>query len=120
MTLPVRGGSRLTENYVGAHFLGNSECIVYVNAIKRLSVDCDCDGDPVKPKMKDMGMLASTDPVALNQACIDLVYKQKNGDGASLVKRIESLNGLPMLEYAEKIRLGSRKYKMVSIINKKA
>lgn len=65
--------------------------------------------------MKDVGILASTDPVALDQACIDLVYKQKNGDGASLVKRIESLNGLHTLEYAEKIGLGSRDYELVSI-----
>lgn len=65
--------------------------------------------------MKDVGILASTDPVALDQACVDLVYMQKEGDGASLVQRMESRNGLHTLEHAEKIGLGSRTYKMVTI-----
>ena len=95
--------------------LGNGKNIVYVNVMNNLSVDCDCDGYPAKPKMKDIGILASTDPVALDQACVDLVYQQKKGDGASLVKRIESLNGLLTLEYAEKIGLGSRKYSLVDV-----
>ena len=95
--------------------LGNGKNIVYVNVMNNLSVDCDCDGYPAKPKMKDIGILASTDPVALDQACVDLVYKQKKGDGASLVKRIESLNGLLTLEHAEKIGLGSRKYSLINV-----
>ena len=95
--------------------LGNGKNIVYVNVMNNLSVDCDCDGYPAKPKMKDIGILASTDPVALDQACVDLVYQQKKGDGASLVKRIESLNGLLTLEHAEKIGLGSRKYSLVNV-----
>lgn len=95
--------------------LGNGKNIVYVNVMNNLSVDCDCDGYPAKPKMKDIGILASTDPVALDQACVDLVYKQEKGDGASLVKRIESRNGLLTLEHAEKIGLGSRKYSLVNV-----
>ena len=95
--------------------LGKGKNIVYVNVMNNLSIDCDCDGYPAKPKMKDIGILASTDPVALDQACVDLVYKQKEGDGASLVKRIESRNGLLTLEYAEKIGLGSRKYSLVNV-----
>ena len=95
--------------------LGKGKNIVYINVMNNLSVDCDCDGNPAKPKMKDIGILASTDPVALDQACVDLVYKQKNGDGASLVKRIESRNGLLTLEYAEKINLGSRSYQLKSV-----
>ena len=95
--------------------LGNGKNIVYVNVMNNLSVDCDCDGYPAKPKMKDIGILASTDPVALDQACVDLVYQQKKGDGASLVKRIESLNGLLTLEHAEKIGLGSRKYSLINV-----
>lgn len=95
--------------------LGNGKNIVYVNVMNNLSVDCDCDGNPAKPKMKDVGILASTDPVALDQACVDLVYKQKEGDGASLVRRMESRNGLHTLEHAEKIGLGSRSYKMVNV-----
>ncbi len=96
-------------------YLENGERIVYVNVMNRLSVDCDCDGNPAEPDMHDIGILASTDPVALDQACIDLVYEQKDGDGASLVKRIESRNGLHTLEHAEEIGLGSRTYNLVSI-----
>ena len=96
-------------------YLENGERIVYVNVMNRLSVDCDCDGNPAEPDMHDIGILASTDPVALDQACIDLIYEQKNGDGASLVERIESRNGLHPLEHAEEIGLGSRTYTLVSI-----
>ena len=183
MTLPVEGGTRLTENYVGAAFenydsylilshfkghsmagfggaiknisigLGSSEgkCwihsggtsrtsawggdqdaflesmaeagksvsdalsnrIVYINVMNRLSVDCDCDGNPAEPDMHDIGILASTDPVALDQACIDLVYAAE--DGQSLINRIESRNGLHTLEHAGEIGLGSRTYELVSI-----
>ena len=96
-------------------YLGNGERIVYVNVMNRLSVDCDCNGNPAEPDMHDIGILASTDPVALDQACIDLVYAQKDGDGQSLVNRIESRNGLHTLEHAEKIGLGSRTYDLVDI-----
>lgn len=185
MSLPVSGGTHLTENLVGAHFsdydsylvlshfkghamagfggaiknisigLGSSEgkClihtagesssspwggdqdsflesmgeagksvvdaldgqIVYINVMNRLSVDCDCNGHPAEPDMHDIGILASDDPVALDQACIDLIYAQKDGDGASLVNRIESRNGLHTLEYAEQIGLGSRTYQLISV-----
>ena len=96
-------------------YLGNGERIVYVNVMNRLSVDCDCNGNPAEPDMHDIGILASADPVALDQACIDLVYEQADGDGASLVERIESRNGLHTLEHAEAIGLGSRTYELVSI-----
>lgn len=96
-------------------YLGNGEQIVYVNVMNRLSVDCDCDGNPAEPDMHDIGILASTDPVALDQACIDLIYAQKDGDGASLVNRFESRNGLHTLEHAEEIGLGSRTYQLVNI-----
>lgn len=96
-------------------YLGNGERIVYINVMNRLSVDCDCDGNPAEPDMHDIGILASTDPVALDQACIDLIYAQKDGDGASLVNRIESRNGLHTLEHAEEIGLGSRSYQLIDI-----
>ncbi len=96
-------------------YLGNGERIVYISVMNCLSVDCDCDGNPAEPDMHDIGILASTDPVALDQACIDLVYAQKDGDGASLVQRIESRNGLHTLEHAEEIGLGSRTYTLVNI-----
>lgn len=187
MTIPVSGGTHLTENYVGEHFadydsylvlshfkghamagfggaiknisiglgsqegkcvihtggashdspwggdqtaftesmaeagkavsdyLGNGENIVYINVMNRISIDCDCDGNPSEPDLHDIGILASADPVALDQACIDLVYAQKDGDGASLVNRVESRSGLHTLEHAEEIGLGSRSYTLVSI-----
>lgn len=87
--------------------------IVYINVMNRLSVDCDCDGNPAEPDMHDIGILASYDPVALDQACVDLVYAA--ADGRSLINRIESRNGLHTLEHAEKIGLGSRTYQLVSI-----
>ena len=96
-------------------YLGNGERIVYVNVMNRLSVDCDCDGHPAEPDMHDIGILASTDPVALDQACIDLIYAQKDAEGASLVNRIESRNGLHTLEHAADIGLGSRTYNLVKI-----
>lgn len=96
-------------------YLGNGERIVYVNVMNRLSVDCDCDGNPAEPDMHDIGILASIDPVALDQACVDLIYAQRDGDGKSLVNRIESRNGLHTLEHAEEIGLGSRTYELVNI-----
>ncbi len=90
--------------------------IVYINVMNRLSVDCDCDGNPAEPDMHDIGILASYDPVALDQACVDLVYAAEDGD--KLVQRIESRNGTHTLEQADKIGLGSREYQIVSIDNK--
>ena len=87
--------------------------ILYINVMNRLSVDCDCDGSPAEPDMHDIGILASFDPVAVDQACIDLVYSAK--DGQSLISRIESRNGLHTLEWAEEIGLGSREYTLVSV-----
>lgn len=95
--------------------LGNGERIVYVNVMNRLSIDCDCNGNPREPDIHDIGILASTDPVALDQACIDLIYEQKDGDGASFVNRVESLNGLHTLEHAEEIGLGSRDYTLADV-----
>lgn len=94
-------------------YLGHGERIVYINVMNRLSVDCDCDGNPAEPDMHDIGILASTDPVALVQACIDLVYAAP--DGESLINRIESRNGIHTLEHAEQIGLGKRSYVLTSI-----
>ena len=94
-------------------YLGNGERIVYINVMNRLSVDCDCDGHPAEPDIHDIGILASADPVALDQACVDLVYQAEGN--ASLVKRIESRSGIHTLEHAAAIGLGSRGYELVSI-----
>ncbi len=91
----------------------NGKNIVYINVMNRISIDCDCNGRPAEPDIHDIGILASTDPVALDQACIDLVYAAENNE--SLVQRIEFLNGLHTLEQAEIIGLGSREYELVNI-----
>jgi len=92
------------------HFDGN---FLYINVMNRLSVDCDCMGNPAQPDMHDIGILASLDPVALDQACIDLVYAAP--DGASLIRRIESRNGIHTIEHAAALGLGSREYVLVNI-----
>ena len=87
--------------------------IVYISVLNRLSVDCDCDGNPAEPDMHDIGILASADPLAIDQAAIDLVYAMP--DSESLVGRIESRNGLHTLDAAEAIGLGSRNYHLVNL-----
>jgi len=92
--------------------------ILYINVMNNLSVDCDCDGNPADPEMHDIGILSSLDPVALDQACVDLVfnYKDSEGDSAEALKeRITSRHGIHMVEHAEKIGLGTRKYKLVKL-----
>ena len=89
--------------------------ILYINVMNNLSIDCDCDSHPHAPEMKDIGILASLDPVALDQACLDLVYAvrpSEGNDNRPLVERIESRHGRHTVEYAEKIGLGSRKYEL--------
>ncbi len=85
--------------------------IVYISVMNRLSVDCDCDANPAEPDMHDIGILASTDPLAIDQAAIDLVYAMP--DSGSLIQRIESRNGLYTLESGEANGLGSRSYRLV-------
>lgn len=87
--------------------------ILYINVMNRLSIDCDCNGTPAEPDMHDVGILASLDPVALDQACIDIVAADP--DGKSLMNRINSRNGLLTLTHAAKIGLGSREYRLVSV-----
>lgn len=94
-------------------YMGNEKGIAFVNVLNRLSVDCDCNGNPEEPDMHDIGILASTDPLAIDQASIDLVFTAK--DSGKLVERVESRMGRHTLEHAEKIGLGkgSRKYRLV-------
>lgn len=87
--------------------------MVFINVMNNLSVDCDCVGAPSKPTMADIGILASTDPVALDKACVDLVYAAE--DGGDLVERMESRLGPRILEHAEKIGAGTTNYTLVSI-----
>ena len=91
----------------------NSGRILYINVMNHLSVDCDCNGRPAAPTMADIGILASLDPVALDQACVDLVYSA--ADGRDLIERIESRNGLLTIDHAEQIGLGSKAYRLKRI-----
>lgn len=89
--------------------------ILYINVMNNLSVDCDCDSHPEPPRIADIGILASFDPVALDRACVDLVYQAPEEDRVHLIERIESRHGTHTLEHAEKIGLGSQTYRLVSI-----
>jgi uncharacterized Fe-S center protein len=89
--------------------------IVFINSVVNLSVDCDCCATAKDPCMKDIGILASLDPVALDQACIDLVYNSTDPGRDTLVERIESRNGLLILEAAEKQQIGNREYELINI-----
>ncbi len=95
-------------------YLGR-ENIVYINVANKLSVDCDCDAHPHDPEMADIGIFASLDPVAVDQACVDAVYASADPGKASLIERIESRNGIRTLEAAAALNLGSREYEIVSI-----
>ena len=87
--------------------------IIYISVMNHMSVDCDCVSDPAEVDMHDIGILASTDPVALDQACVDLVFKAE--DGRSLQHRILRQNGLHILTHAEAIGLGNRSYELIDI-----
>jgi uncharacterized Fe-S center protein len=190
ISLPVRGGARLTENFVGAHFknydyyivlshfkghamaglggaiknisigIASSEGkswihsggtakrgirgdqnafldamaeagksvvdslngdsndrsnILYINVMNRLSIDCDCDcdGNPAEPDMHDIGILVSLDPVALDKACVDLIYAAP--DGETLIERMESRNGIRTINHGAEIGLGSLRYELVRL-----
>lgn len=87
--------------------------VVYINIANNLSVDCDCDAHAKPPCMGDLGIYASLDPVAVDQACIDAVYHAE--DSKELIERIESKHGEKILEFAAEKGLGSRKYHLVNI-----
>ncbi|MBQ9165671.1 MAG: DUF362 domain-containing protein [Oscillospiraceae bacterium] len=183
VTIPVEGGTRLTENYVGAHFpeydgflilshfkghamagfggalknisigIASTEgkCVIhtagqshtspwggdqdafldsmaeagkavsdsldgnilYISVMNNLSIDCDCNGNPAEPDIHDIGILASTDPVALDQACVDLIYESDGNE--TFVKRMEMQNAERVLAHGEEIGLGVRSYVLTSI-----
>lgn len=94
-------------------YLGQGANIVYINVLNNLSIDCDCNGHPAAPGIHDIGILASTDPVALDQASIDLAFAAEGSE--ALQRRVEGLNGRHTLEHAEAIGLGSRAYTLVEL-----
>ena len=94
-------------------FKGNA---VYINVMKNMSVDCDCCAVAEDPCMKDIGILISADPIAIDQACIDLVYAAKDDPGqAHLLERIESRNGIHTIEAAAALGYGSREYELIEV-----
>lgn len=102
------------------YFKGNT---IYINVMNNLSVDCDCDGHPSAPQMKDIGILASLDPVALDKACLDLIFNHQSTAGdnsAPLVQRINGRHGAHIVDYAAEIGLGTLSYELVDITNSTA
>lgn len=95
--------------YMGA------ENIVYINVANRLSVDCDCDSNPHEPEMADIGIFASIDPVAVDQASVDAVYNSPDEGKAALIERMESRNGIHTVETAFEHGIGNREYEIVSL-----
>ena len=94
-------------------FHGNA---VYINVMMNLSVDCDCCAEAEDPCMADVGILASLDPVAIDQACIDLVYAATNDPGqAHFIERVETMHGVHTIEAAAELGIGSRDYELVTL-----
>ena len=87
--------------------------IAFINVMANMSVDCDCCAVAEDPCMKDIGILASIDPVALDQACVDLVYNSRDPGKNHLIERIESRNGIHTIEEAEKLKVGTRNYELI-------
>ena len=94
------------------HFNGN---MAFINVLKNISVDCDCDGNASLPCMADIGILASLDPVAIDQACLDLVYNSADPGKDKLIERIESLHGVHTVASAADLGVGSREYELITI-----
>lgn len=94
------------------YFKGNA---VYINVMKNMSVDCDCCAVAEDPCLSDMGVLASTDPIAIDQACIDLVYGCDDPGKAHFLERVESRNGVHTIESAAALGFGSREYELVEV-----
>ena len=89
--------------------------MVFINVMKDMSIDCDCNDNPKAPELSDIGMLSSLDPVALDQACVDLVYKSPDKGKASLIKRMEDLHAIHILESGEKLKIGTRNYELINL-----
>ena len=99
-------------------YFEKKEGIIYINVMNNMSIDCDCVDHPAPVKLEDYGILASTDPVALDQACVDIINNQEvtaTNDPTDLLHRIDKQHGVHTIEHAEAIGLGSRKYTIVNI-----
>ena len=107
----MAAAAQAVHNYMGGH-------VIYINVMNNMSVDCDCDGTPDEPKLKDMGIMASLDPVALDWACVQMVFNHKGkpgDDNAPLIERINSRHGTHTIDWAEHIGLGSKNYVIINL-----
>ena len=91
------------------------ENMAYINVANRLSVDCDCDSHPAEPEMADLGIFASLDPVAVDQACYDAVVHAEDPGKKALIERMDSRHGIHTVEAAAQHQLGSREYEIISL-----
>ena len=89
--------------------------MIYINVANNLSIDCDCNGNPAAPEMKDLGILASLDPVALDRACVDMVLNSDDPGKAHLIERMNKMHGPLILDAAELLGIGSQKYNLVEL-----
>ena len=89
--------------------------MVFINVMKNISIDCDCDGNAKPPCMKDIGILASTDPVAIDKACLDLIYKSDDPGKKELIERIEKKLGFHIIECSVQLGTGCADYELVNI-----
>lgn len=89
--------------------------ILFISVANNLSVDCDCVAEPEKVEMTDIGILASLDPVALDRACVDMVYNSPDPGKSHLIERMESRNATHLLDYAEQLGLGTQSYRIVNV-----
>ena len=107
----MAAAAQAVHNYMGGR-------VIYINVMNNMSVDCDCDGTPDEPKLKDMGIMASLDPVALDWACVQMVFSHKGkpgDDNAPLIERINSRHGTHTIDWAERIGLGSKNYVIINL-----
>ena len=107
----MAAAAQAVHNYMGGR-------VIYINVMNNMSVDCDCDGTPDEPKLKDMGIMASLDPVALDWACVQKVFNHKGkpgDDNAPLIERINSRHGTHTIDWAEHIGLGSKNYVIINL-----
>ena len=100
------------------NYFNKKQGIIYISVMNNMSIDCDCVDHPAPVKLEDYGILASTDPVALDQACIDIINQQKvtaTNDPTDLLSRIDKQHGTHTIDHAEKIGLGSKRYKLINL-----
>ncbi len=100
---------------VADYMATNHHPVVYINIMNNLSIDCDCAGDPEAPCMQDIGIAASLDPVALDAACLDMVYNSTDPGRDHFVERVEQQNGRHIIDVAEKLGLGSKDYELIEL-----